>query len=296
MTTFTIGTHDGIFHADDVLAVATIGMVQPLFEIKRSRDPEVWKQCDVLVDVGAEHDPLRRRFDHHQRGRAGARENGVLYSSFGLVWKHYGERICGAEVAAIVDRELVQPIDALDNGQELYLNGTPAFEGIRGYSFAKAISSLNPNWNEDGFKYIDDTFRNAVVFAGVLLERAIASAKAEHEALSTVRGAITASNGAPIIELGKSLPWGDQVRDEAPHALFVVYPSETGTWMCQAVNAKAGTFESRKLLPEAWAGMRDAEFCKLSGVEDGVFCHPGRFICGAKSRDGAMKLAQLAVG
>jgi uncharacterized UPF0160 family protein len=65
--------------------------------------------------------------------------------------------------------------------------------------------------------------------------------------------------------------------------------------MVQAVNARAGTFESRKLLPEAWAGLRDAAFSAAVDLPDGVFCHPGRFICGAKSKASALRLAELAL-
>ena len=33
----------------------------------------------------------------------------------------------------------------------------------------------------------------------------------------------------------------------------------------------------------------------LTGIEDAIFVHPGRFIGGAKTEDGALKLARLAV-
>ncbi|WP_148299379.1 MYG1 family protein, partial [Komagataeibacter kakiaceti] len=32
-----------------------------------------------------------------------------------------------------------------------------------------------------------------------------------------------------------------------------------------------------------------------SGVPDAVFAHPARFICGAASREGAVRMAQLAL-
>jgi hypothetical protein len=36
--------------------------------IVRSRDAEVLKDCDVVIDVGGVYEPENDRFDHHQRG------------------------------------------------------------------------------------------------------------------------------------------------------------------------------------------------------------------------------------
>ena len=41
------------------------------------------------LDVGGSYDAEARIFDHHQRG-APLRPDGQPYSSFGLIWKHYG--------------------------------------------------------------------------------------------------------------------------------------------------------------------------------------------------------------
>ena len=64
-----IATHSGTFHCDEVLACY---MLQLLPEYKgasiiRTRDPELLKQCDVVVDVGGLYDPSTHRYDHHQR-------------------------------------------------------------------------------------------------------------------------------------------------------------------------------------------------------------------------------------
>jgi uncharacterized UPF0160 family protein len=53
--------------------------------------------------------------------------------------------------------------------------------------------------------------------------------------------------------------------------------------------------EDIKKLPKAWMGKRDKELAEVTGVIDVVFCHTGRFIAVAKSLDGIMKLAQLAI-
>lgn len=58
-------------------------------EIIRSRDPTVLSTLDILVDVGGEYDPLRNRFDHHQKGfvETFSPSHKTKLSSAGLVYK-----------------------------------------------------------------------------------------------------------------------------------------------------------------------------------------------------------------
>lgn len=67
---FTIGTHSGTFHCDEVLACYLLSQ-HPEFskhQILRTRDQPLLDQCDIVVDVGAVFDAEKKRFDHHQRG------------------------------------------------------------------------------------------------------------------------------------------------------------------------------------------------------------------------------------
>ena len=56
-----------------------------------------------------------------------------------------------------------------------------------------------------------------------------------------------------------------------------------------------GMFEDRMKLPAAWAGLRDEELAKVTGVPDAVFCHRALFLAVAKSKEGALALAKLAL-
>lgn len=60
-----IGTHNGAFHCDEVLACAMLKKL-PKYqdaEIIRSRDPKVLDTCDIVVDVGGVYDPKTHRYD-----------------------------------------------------------------------------------------------------------------------------------------------------------------------------------------------------------------------------------------
>lgn len=64
----TIGTHSGTFHCDEVLAVYLLSQ-HPDFcnhKVLRTRDQSLLDQCDIVVDVGSEFNPDKKRFDHHQ--------------------------------------------------------------------------------------------------------------------------------------------------------------------------------------------------------------------------------------
>ena len=79
--TKTIVTHGGKFHADDVFSVAALTHLFPDAQVVRTRDAKLIAAADIVVDVGQEYDAASGRFDHHQRGGAGARDNGIPYKS-----------------------------------------------------------------------------------------------------------------------------------------------------------------------------------------------------------------------
>lgn len=280
-------THSGNFHADDVFSVAALKSVFPTFTLIRTRDKEVIAKADVVIDVGGEHDAATDRFDHHQRGGAGERDNGVPYSSFGLIWQKYGLAICddNQELANAIDAGLVSTIDAIDCG---HVKGVA--EGI---SLSQTISMFNPTWQEEGD--FDAGFNEAVDFAARVLARAIAAASGGLNAKAIVAEAIKNAQDPRVIVLEKYTPWKKTVHALSEQALYMVYPSQSGQWMIQTVPVEPGSFEDRKSLPKPWAGLSDAELQAETGIEDAMFCHNGLFIAGTATFESTMKMAELAL-
>ncbi|MBL7004113.1 MAG: MYG1 family protein [Gammaproteobacteria bacterium] len=287
MSDITVVTHNGNFHADDVFSIAALKHVFPTFKLIRTRDYETIVNADIVVDVGGEYDPEKGRFDHHQRGGAGERENGIPYSSFGLIWQKYGVAICGdnEDIAKSVDKGLVSTIDALDCG---YVEGV--YDGI---TLSQTISMFNPTWQEDA--HFDDCFNEAVTFASRVLTRFVASANGGISAKVIVAEAIESAEDPRVIVLEKYTPWKRTVNALAEEALYVVYPAQTGQWRIQTVPVEVGSFENKKSLPQEWAGLSNAELQQVTGIEDAMFCHNGLFIAGAESFEGTMKMAELAI-
>lgn len=285
-------THSGNFHTDEVFACAVLSILHDgAVEIARSRDGDVWATGDYVVDVGGEYNPSRGHFDHHQEGGAGVRPNGIPYSSFGLVWEEFGEKISASSyVARIIDERIAQPVDAGDNGFETF--------GVRGevapYILQDVIAAFRPGWNESRTE--DEGFFEAVPFAKKILEREITRAKTEEEGKKHAEAAYVKAEDKRIIILEGHFPWYEALGTK-PEPLFVVKPDRgnMGKWKIEAVRSDVHSFKNRKNLPSAWAGKMGDELAKISGVSDALFCHNKLFVAVAGSKEGALKLAQLAV-
>ena len=287
----TIVTHDGKFHADDCFAVAALLLfLKGGATVARTRERERIAAADFALDVGGEYEPARNRFDHHQKKGAGGRANKIPYAAFGLVWKHFGEQIAGGKaVSEMIDKKLVQPLDAHDNGAELF---SETHFSVYPYELSDAIRALNPSWRESQ-EEMDTRFLDAVSFAQKIIAREIEMAQAEAEGARKVTEAYRAAQDKRLILLNEDLPSKDALA-RVPEPLYCVHPQDA-QWFVECVRDNPHLFVNRKDLPESWAGLCDEELAKRTGVPDAVFCHRNRFMAVAKSREGATVLAHLAL-
>lgn len=289
----TIVTHSGNFHPDDVFAVALLSILfKGQIKIIRTRDDSKYASADFVVDTGLVHDPKINRFDHHQEGNAGFRVNGISYSSFGLLWQRYGEEICGSKkVADILDHKLVEVIDADDCGRVLSENKV---ENLYPFFLTDVIYSLLPTWKEEN-ENADDYFKKAVELAKGVLEREIKITQDKIEAEALVAEIYNKAKDKRVIIFDeKSLPKG--LLTTYPEPLFTVYlDKDKDKWRVGTIRKEERTFEVRKNFPQAWWGKTSKDLAKITGVEDAVFCRNGGIFAGAVSKEGAIKMAELAL-
>jgi uncharacterized UPF0160 family protein len=288
-----IVTHNNQFHADDVCAVAVLHLVlKGKYKVIRSRDQKMFDEADYVVDVGGVHDASRQRFDHHQKEGAGVRPNGIPYATFGLVWKEYGAMLTGSDTTAqSIDDNIVAPCDASDNGFEIC---DARVKGIYPYTFSHSLSSLNPAWDES--QDFDGRFAKAVLVAVAVIERAIERVVASEKGKVYVEEAYRAAEDKRIIVLNDRYPWQD-VLMAYPEPLFTIRKREDDNlWGVRAVPLEETGFANRKDFPAEWAGLSHEELASVSGVSDATFCHRGRFLVVAKSKEGALALARKAIG
>lgn len=295
----TILTHNGKFHADDVFAVATLFLAHPeeQFKVIRSRDIALEESADFVVDVSGKYDG-KKFFDHHQTGGAGMHENKVPYASFGLVWKEFGAVVCGGDFFSVkqIEDRLVSSLDAHDNGVKIYEELYP----VSPFELSEYVGAFNPTWIEEeegerGEEKRLDIFLKLVEWAKELLLREIKRHKDKNTAYAQVKEIYEKSENKKIIIMDKYMPWQDAIM-EYSEPVFVIFPQMGGeAWAAKTVPKEKHSFESRLDLPAAWAGKRDAELARESGVADAIFCHNKLFLATAKSREGAIKLAELAL-
>ena len=288
----TVAVHDGKFHADDIFATATIElMLGRKVRIVRTRDDAKLAKADFVADVGNVYDPSKQRFDHHMREGAGARENGIPYAAFGLVWKEYGEKVCSSkEIADRIDARLIAPIDAEDNGMSIY---DPKGETTP-FTIQQFFYLHRPTWKESEELY-DEAFPDLVALAKEVILREIEITRDVLEAREIAEKAYAEAEDKRLIVLEIACPHGETLAAH-PEPLVVVFPRRGSTnWGVGLVPSGEGMFQDRMKLPEAWAGLRDEDMAKASGVPDAIFCHRARFLAVAKSKEGALALAKLAL-
>ena len=273
----------------------------PQADLLRTRDAELLTPAArrIIYDVGRDFDAEAQIFDHHQRPNP-LREDGQPFSSFGLIWAHYGRAYLAAmgvpeaNVDAIhtsFDTKFVLPIDLLDNGAM-----EPSVAGpLSILTLPSLLGSLKPVFDDPSPTADDDAFHAALPIARSFIEAFVQNLAAKYRAQDLVMNAIADAGDSAILELPMGMPYRSALeKAEADHILFVVNP-RGGDWTLNGIKLSNDTFEQRADLPAAWAGLTDAALEEASGVKGAKFCHNARFIAVADSREAILKMAELAV-
>ncbi len=266
----TAFTHGGHFHADDVFSAALLQLCNP--DIAFTRGYMVPEGFDGIVfDVGG------GAFDHHSTDTP-VRANGIKYAAFGLLWREFGTRLLPEKEAQRFDEHFVQAIDLDDNtGCGNLLSG--------------AISAFNPGWDET--LNPDACFFRAVKLAREILSQKIKTTKAILRAQELVEQAMANAEGG-IIVLDKYAPWKMTVVHDKTMQ-FVVFPSQRGGFSAQCVPKSFADNAPRVPFPAEWAGKEGAALAEIAGIEGLSFCHAGRFLISAATRDAALAACNAAV-
>lgn len=326
----TIGTHDGIFHCDEILACF---MLQTLpkyanANIVRTRDDQRLNECDIVVDVGSVFDPEKSRFDHHQktfehtlsslRPELGDKWT-VRLSSAGLIYTYYGEDVirqlvknaghdeisdeCLRNVYLKVYEYFIQEIDGIDNGVPQHPD-EPLYRITTNLS--SRVGNFNAVWNSKADYDVTAQFERAKKMVGEeFVDRVLYYATVWWPARAIVEECIKkrfdVHSSGEIMELNESCPWKQHLYDlekkydiEGVLKYCIVANTETD-WRIICVPVSANSYVCRKFLPSAWRGIRNDELVTASGVADARFCHATGFIGGAATRAGVLEMGIKAV-
>ena len=146
----------------------------------------------------------------------------------------------------------------------------------------------------------DKGFLQAVDYAVWIISRWIKTINDSLAAEQKVRNTYAVAADKRLIVLDDQDDFGRElvvrVASEFPEPLYVIHHRlDHSSWQIVGLRADTGSFEIRKPFPAAWLGKSGEELAGITGVSDSIFCHRGNFMCIVKSKEGALKLAEIAL-
>lgn len=295
MNIVKIATHDGTFHADEVFALAVLKIYfeakNQEIQIVRTRDLDMISDCQIVVDVGSKYDHKNHIYDHHQKEKPGKHKNGIPYASFGLIWKHFGRKLTTNRlVHEIIERKVVCPIDALDNGISV---STPITKGVVEYAIAQTFSAICAHFGDEK---IDEAFQKSISLAEIILKGEMIKAEEKIKGEKAVTKEIKKQGNPDILLLDQFQNWEAAV-SKSKNIKLVIFPDrKPDRWCIQTARDDLDIFGSDRIsFPNHWRGLANIELVNVSEVPDSVFCHTGGFFAVTKTKDSAILLAQKAI-
>ena len=257
-----VATHWGVFHADEVSAIALLraaGFEVIVDRLNHQTPAEELEKYDLVVDLGRIYDPAKGRFDHHQDLNIEA-SNMLI-----LDWLKDLKKISEAQYKEVLP--LMKIISDGDRGQ-----GGPRPAD----SIIELISALNTDniYSEAQA----DAFEQAVDIMEGHLKRLFAVAdkkEATQKALAS-----SAREVAPgVLQMPQFLPFWNEVIFNLPELegidLVIWYDEVQGQWKAQQVPSAPGAFDAKgRQLPPV-----------EGGVEGAIFIHPGKFFAVFDSKE-----------
>ena len=279
-------THNGTMHADEVFATAFLDLYRGNIKVIRVSEVQTDKlQPDTIVyDIG------RGKFDHHGQD-AEVRENGIKYSSFGLLFREFGKDFLNnrniediEEAYTMIEKELIEGIDAIDNGMFPEITAPYKVKTI-----SDVIKLFNPSYGSRQTE--SEQFIKAVDLAKQILEELLTNVSGKVKAKKIVLEKIKKEK-KDYLELDEFLPYEETIlKEEAgEHLLFVMYPSNRGGYGIKTIKKSLEDKTDRLPFPESWAGLEKEELEKVSGIKDIEFCHIGRFLVTCKTKEAAYQV------
>ncbi|KAG6445534.1 hypothetical protein O3G_MSEX003943 [Manduca sexta] len=273
-----IGTHDGVFHCDEVLACFMLKSL-PQYkdaEIVRTRDMVKLNECHIVVDVGAVFDHHTKRYDHHQREfnetlSSLRPELGDKYkiklSSAGLVYTFYGEEVIKElapkdvtlteENLKIIYRKVyenfIEEIDAIDNGVPM-TDDEPRYK-IR-TNLSNRVGRLNPEWNSKQEIDVNEIFKKAMV---LVCEEFLYTIRyflsvwlpARVYVKASLENRLNIHSSGKIVEFTERFPWKEHLfdlekeMDIKDEITYVIFNDKPKSWRVQAVPVSPTSFITR---------------------------------------------------
>lgn len=281
-------THSGTMHTDEVFATAFLDLYKNNIKVFRTTQVEKNKVPEdvIIYDIG------RGKYDHHQED-AMTRENGIKYSSFGLLFRDFGKDFLKQqkiddvdEVFSAIDKELIEGIDAVDNG--VFPDIVASFK-IK--TLDDIIKACNPSFGSNQDE--NEQFVKAVELAKIILQEMIYNIDGKVKARKIILAKLKETK-KDYLELEEYIPYEETVlkSEEGNHILFALYPSNRGGWGIKTIKKSLEDKTDRIQFPESWAGLENEKLEQATGIKDVSFCHVGRFLMICKTKEAAYQVLE----
>jgi len=252
-TEISVATHYGIFHTDEVSAIALLragGFNVNVERLNHQTPAEELKKYDLVIDIGRTYNPDKGQFDHHQDLNIEA-SNMLI-----LEWLKKTEKISETQY-----KEVLPLMKIISDGDRGKGDIRPAD------SIIEFISAMN---TDDIYSENQTVaFEQAVNLVEGHLERlfAVANKKEITQKILTEQAKEVAPN---VIEMPKFLPFWNEVIFNVPkleETDIVIWHDEVqNQWKAQQVPSAPGAFDAKgRQLPP------------VEEVEGKIFIHPGKF-------------------
>lgn len=267
-----IQIHPGNFHMDDLMCVILAQKINPNIEIIRGGKPMLDDSKVLVADFG------NSKYDHHDTTTAQYRENGIKYSACGLMFKEFGDEIfLDKNIRKVIENNIIQGIDAIDNGQPELINNF-------GTSLSNVVSSLNKSW--DDTRSDIECFNNALSLVKTLVDNEINKIISKQKALDIVQCAYENKNKEDkIIVFNQFVPAKEYYMENTNDVYYIAYPSNRGGWNLEAIPPNK----------ENWTKQRCSITQTGKNIEGVNFIHPAGFLANVDSPETAKKLADLSI-
>lgn len=286
-------THSGVMHADEVIATAFLELYFEKLTLARVSEIDASKYSDniIIYDIG------RGKYDHHMN-ESKERENKIKYSSLGLLWEEFGKKYLEKinieediidQVYEYIEKDLIEQIDAIDNGQ---------FPQIDAPYKVKTLSDVYKIFNPSVFSNQNENeqFLKAVNFSKELLINEINHAVSKVKSIEIVNNLLN-KNEKKYLLLDKPLPYLETLlkHEKGNNILFVIFPSERGGYNIKTVPKSYEDKTYRLSFPKEWGGKTKEELQKLSNFDGLVFVHSTLFIAVTTTKEEAIALVEKLI-
>ena len=284
-------THSGTMHADEVFATAFLELF--LGEVRVFRTSHI-HYTEVSSDVFL-YDIGRGKYDHHQLD-ALKREDGIPYSSIGLLWKDLGREFLKKydysnieDMFIGIDKDFIEGIDGDDNGIFPKIDSLDKVKTIPGI-----IKIFNPSF--DSYETEEEQFLKAVTLAKMIFLEEVYYINGKVIADKKINRILEEKpRELKYLVLEEFLPYEESLLSNplGDNLLLVAFPSNRGGYAIKTIPKSLEDRSLRLTFPKEWAGLENEELEEVSGIKGLRFCHSGCFIVNCATLDSCYQVLNL---